>query len=175
MPTGLPTSSPKKMPRVTGCTSSAATSSPTRRRLAFASANSGSTTKVVNGCSACSMRCNGEAMNAEHLPISYAWLCCTSSSSTCAAGSSADSMALSRSRLKFTKSSAGIFARVGIVNATSTPAIVACTPEFRKQNHTATPTSAYGNVASTFAPFSSTKTPSSAAPAASQASEIPRE
>ena len=33
---------------------------------------------------------------------------------------------------------------VGIVNASSTPAIVACTPDISTQNHSTTPTARYG-------------------------------
>ena len=63
-------------------------------------------------------------------------------------------------------------ARAGMVNATSTPAIVACTPDWKKANQTTEPTRAYGSGAITPIRLRKTRTSSSTTTSASQAHVI---
>jgi hypothetical protein len=62
--------------------------------------------------------------------------------------------------------------RDGIVRAIRTPAIVAWTPELKKQNHTAVPTNAYGMGDSIFRTLKNTNTSKRPAPRSSHPVKI---
>ena len=60
IPKGFPKNKPRATPTLTGCVAAAGTF-PTIRTPALANANSGMMRKLTQGCSVCSMRCNGDS------------------------------------------------------------------------------------------------------------------
>ena len=114
------------------------------RTPALVSANSGSAAKYTHGCRRCSKRiAGGTTWRDTRLRLLTVWRY-FSWASTGVSGSNA-----SRARCTCSPDQSMKLCRftrdpVGIVNASSTPAIVACTPDISTQNHSTTPTARYG-------------------------------
>lgn len=130
-PSGLPTASPSTIPSDTGPASSASASA-WKGTPAFASANSGITTNATHGRSACSIRRAGARTPSQARSSE-----CTASS-RCAASSAASNCSRTSS-LRARKSARSIRARAGIAVASSRPAIVACTPEWKNSTQRIAP------------------------------------
>jgi hypothetical protein len=100
---------------------------------AFASAKTGSTTKLDHGCSACSRRVSGDTASRASDESRRHWWASPSGS---VGWSSVRSAVSTASRL----TAAGDWnGRAGVRSAIATPAIVAWTPDSNTANHTARP------------------------------------